>query len=71
MDMIYTIRSIYSTLSPSEKRVADFIMKNTKQVLNLSVFELAELCNVSAPSVSRFVKKAFDLTFQETKMELA
>lgn len=71
MDMIYTIRSIYTTLPQSEKKVADFIMKNPKQVLTLSVFELAELCNVSAPSVSRFVKRAFDLTYQETKVELA
>ncbi|KUO71027.1 MAG: hypothetical protein APF77_15115 [Clostridia bacterium BRH_c25] len=71
MDMIYIIRSIYNTLPPSEKRVADFIMKNPKRVLTLSVFDLAELCSVSAPSVSRFVKRAFDLTFQETKVELA
>lgn len=71
MDMIYTIRSIYDTLPPSEKRVADFMMKKPKQVSILSVFELAEFCNVSAPSVSRFVKRAFGLTFQETKVELA
>lgn len=71
MDMIYIIRSIYNTLPPTEKKVADFIMKNPKQVLALSVFELAELCDVSAPSVSRFVKRAFGLTFQETKVELA
>lgn len=71
MDMIYTIRSIYNKLPASEKKVADFIMQKPKQVLSLSVFELAELCNVSAPSVSRFVKRAFGLTFHETKVELA
>lgn len=71
MDMIYTIRSIYNTLPPSEKRVADFMMKSPKQVLNLSVFQLAELCSVSASSVSRFVKRVFGLTFHEAKVELA
>lgn len=71
MDIIYIIRSIYNTLPASEKKVADFMMKKPKQVLDLSVFELADLCNVSAPSVSRFVKRAFGLTFQETKVELA
>ena len=71
MDMIYTIRSIYNTLPPAEKKVADFMLKNTEKVLTLSVFELAELCDVSAPSVSRFVKRVFGLTFHETKMELA
>lgn len=71
MDMIYTIRSIYSGLPASEKKVADYVMKEPRQVLNLSIFELAELCGVSAPSVSRFVRKAFGLTFQETKVELA
>ncbi|MBL4937552.1 MurR/RpiR family transcriptional regulator [Clostridium sp. YIM B02515] len=71
MDMISTIRNIYSKLSPSEKKVADFVMKNPQQVLNLSIFELADLCNVSAPSVSRFVKRTFGLNFLETKVELA
>lgn len=71
MDMIYTIRSIYNTLPPSEKKVADYIMKNPRHILTLSIFELAEICGVSAPSVSRFVKRAFGLTFQETKVELA
>jgi DNA-binding MurR/RpiR family transcriptional regulator len=71
MDMIYTIRSTYNKLPPSEKKVADFVMKNPKQVLNLSVFELADLCNVSAPSISRFVKRVFGMTFLETKVELA
>ncbi len=71
MDMICTIRSIYDKLPASEKKVADFVMKNPKQVLTLNIFELAKLCNVSAPSVSRFVRKAFGLTFQETKVELA
>lgn len=71
MDMICTIRSIYDKLPASEKKVADFVMKNPKQVLTLNIFELAKLCNVSAPSVSRFVRRAFGLTFQETKVELA
>jgi len=71
MDMIYTIRSIYNTLPQSEKRVADFIMKDPRKVLTLSVYELAELCNVSAPSVSRFVKKTFGVNFHEAKVELA
>jgi DNA-binding MurR/RpiR family transcriptional regulator len=71
MDMIYTIRNIYSTLPPSEKKVADFVMKNSEKVLTLSIFELADLCNVSAPSVSRFVKRVFGLTFHDAKLELA
>ncbi len=71
MDMISAIRNIYSSLSPSEKKVADFVMKNPQQVLNLSIFELADLCSVSAPSVSRFVKRTFGMNFLETKVELA
>lgn len=71
MDMISAIRNIYSSLSPSEKKVAEFVMKNPQQVLNLSIFELADLCSVSAPSVSRFVKRTFGMNFLETKVELA
>lgn len=71
MDMMHIMRKIYNTLPYSEKKVADFMMKNTKQVLSLSVFELADLCSVSAPTISRFVKRAFDLNFHEAKVELA
>lgn len=71
MDMMYIMRKIYNTLPSSEKKVADFMMKNPKEVVSLSVFELAELCSVSAPTVSRFVKRAFDLNYQEAKVELA
>ncbi|MDU5109553.1 MAG: MurR/RpiR family transcriptional regulator [Clostridium sp.] len=71
MDMMHIMRKIYNTLPYSEKKVADFMMKNPKQVLSLSVFELADLCSVSAPTISRFVKRAFDLNFHEAKVELA
>lgn len=71
MDMMHIMRKIYNTLPHSEKKVADFIMKNPKQVLSLSIFELADLCSVSAPTISRFVKRAFDLNFHEAKVELA
>lgn len=71
MDMMHIMRKIYNTLPYSEKKVADFMMKNPKQVLSLSVFELADLCSVSAPTISRFVKRAFGLNFHEAKVELA
>lgn len=71
MDMISEIRRIYNELPASERKVADFVLKNSKQILNLSVFEVADMCKVSAPSVSRFVKRTFGLNFAETKVELA
>ncbi len=51
------IKSLYASLSPAQKRLADYILAgNGEEVPFLSVRELARAAGVSVASVSRFVR---------------
>ncbi|MDF2810202.1 MAG: hypothetical protein K0S56_1233 [Microvirga sp.] len=43
-------------LSPSERRVADFVLDHPEQVIRMSIAKLASVTGVSQPTVLRFVR---------------
>lgn len=47
----------YSSLSDGNQRIADFLMLNPEKILIFSTAEIAEACNISKTSVSRFIRK--------------
>ncbi|GEM81632.1 MurR/RpiR family transcriptional regulator [Vibrio superstes] len=47
----------YSELTKSNRRLADYLQLNPEKVLMLSTNEIAEACEVSKASVSRFIRK--------------
>ena len=47
----------YSSLSDGNRRIADFLQVNPEKILMLSTSEIAEACQVSKTSVSRFIRK--------------
>ncbi|UCH20288.1 MAG: MurR/RpiR family transcriptional regulator [Deltaproteobacteria bacterium] len=51
-DQIIRIRP---TLSPKKRRVADFMMEDYKRLFLMSAKEIAEKCQVSEPTITRFV----------------
>lgn len=65
------IRSVYSTLAPAERKVADFIFANHKQVIYMSVTQLAEGVGVGDSTVIRFCQNAGFRGYQELKLVLA
>lgn len=65
------IKSLYRSLPGSEKKVADFILKNTEEVPFLSVYDVAGAVKVSVASVSRFVRGVGYPSFKDFKVELA
>ena len=44
-------------MSAGEKRITDFLIKHQSSAVSLSQAELARKCDVSAPTVSRYVKR--------------
>ena len=52
-DFITKIRSSYNQLTKAEKKVADYILANPKDVLFMSITDLAEACEVGDTSVFR------------------
>ncbi|MGF1684196.1 MurR/RpiR family transcriptional regulator [Photobacterium minamisatsumaniensis] len=46
----------YSELTKSNRRLADYLQLNPEKILMLSTHEIAEACDVSKTSVSRFIR---------------
>ncbi|MGI6083945.1 MAG: MurR/RpiR family transcriptional regulator [Acetivibrionales bacterium] len=64
------IQSKYSKMSKSEKLIADFIMKDPREVLSGTVFDLAKRTNTSGASVVRFCREIGFKGFSELKFQI-
>ena len=51
------IHGHYNSFFDSEKKIADYIIQHPKEVVNMTIKELANACNTSQASVSRFARK--------------
>lgn len=67
---ILRIKGVYDSLKAADKRLADFILQNTEQAVNLTIAELAESSNSSYATISRFCKKIGFSGFKEFKSNL-
>ncbi len=54
--IIDRIRSVYASLRPSEKKVADYVLEHLDTLKDLSIMEAAQNAGVSQPTVIRFVR---------------
>lgn len=71
MSCFLKIREVYHQLTPTEQKIADYIMAQGFQVSTCSAAELAELVKTSPPSIVRFARKLGYAGFQEMKLGLA
>lgn len=55
----------------SEKKIADYIIQHPKEVVNMTIKQLAEACQTSQASVSRFARKCQMDSFHHLKVNLA
>lgn len=55
-NIIIKLREMKDSLTPVEKRIAEYILENLEQIPHLSIKELAELSKTSDASVLRFCK---------------
>lgn len=58
-------------MRPSERKVADFVLNNADQVINMRIVDLASACQVSEPTIVRFCKAIDYSGFQAFKLNLA
>jgi DNA-binding MurR/RpiR family transcriptional regulator len=65
------IKAGYNSFSASEKKVADYILKNPAKVPFQSVYEMADFIGVSVPTVTRMTKKIGYQNFKNFKLDLA
>ncbi len=69
--VLVKIRSMYTSLPNSEKKIADYILANAESAPYSSVHEQARGAAVSVASVSRFVRRLGFTDFKEFRLELA
>lgn len=70
-DFLIKMRAAYNQFTKAEKKVADFILQNPREVLFMSITDLAEACDVGDTSVFRFCKTMELKGYQEFKMMLS
>lgn len=71
MQLFPFLRSVYGELTKTEKRIADYMMNNTMQVMDQTITDIAKHTQSSEITVSRFCKKVGCHGLQEVKRQLA
>lgn len=71
MKHVSLIETFYPSFSKQEKKVADYVIKEKKQVCFMSLSEITKKINVSESTIVRFVKKLGFKGFIEFKLEVA
>lgn len=69
--IIHKIRSLYSSMGPAEKKIADYILADTQEIVSCSVTELAERCGCGDATVVRFSRRLDFEGFQSLKIGIA
>lgn len=70
-DLISKIREGYEQYTKAERKVAQFVLEQPKQVLFMSISDLADACEVGDTSVFRFCRSLKLQGYQEFKMKLS
>ncbi|AAM23512.1 DNA-binding MurR/RpiR family transcriptional regulator [Caldanaerobacter subterraneus subsp. tengcongensis MB4] len=70
-DVLAVIREMSSSFTPSEAKIAKYILENPTVVTELSVNELANACDTSEASIIRFCRTIGLKGFQELKIKIA
>ena len=61
----------FNTLSKTQKNIADFILSNKSETVLLTINELSQKCNVSDPTVIRFINKLDYSSYSTFRLDMA
>ncbi|MET3697875.1 RpiR family transcriptional regulator [Bacillus oleivorans] len=70
-DIFTLIHSRYQSFTNTEKKVADYVLEHIKDVIYMSITDLADACQVGESSIFRFCKTMNLKGYQEFKIVLA
>ncbi len=68
---IQKIRSLYPQMGPAEKRIADYIIEHTDEIVGMSISELSERCECGDATLVRFSRRLSLDGFGMLKIRLA
>jgi DNA-binding MurR/RpiR family transcriptional regulator len=69
--LITTMRTKYHTLSVIQKKIADYVLSHTSEVILLSISDLAAKCQTSETTVMRFLRKLDYDSYQLFRVKVA
>ena len=65
------IKVLYDSMGKAEKKIADFLLKDPKAILPLSIVDFAEACGVGEATIVRFSKRLGLDGYQQLKISIA
>ena len=65
------IKVMYDSMGKAEKKIADFLLKDPKAILPLSIVDFAEVCGVGEATIVRFSKRLGLDGYQQLKIAIA
>lgn len=68
---VVNIKVLYDSLGKAEKKIADFLLKDPKAILPLSIVDFAEVCGVGEATIVRFSKRLGFNGYQQLKISIA
>jgi DNA-binding MurR/RpiR family transcriptional regulator len=69
--IMHKIRFLQNEMGRSEKRIADYLLKNPESIINMSITELAEACGSGEATVVRFARRLGFAGYQGLKLGIA
>lgn len=69
--VLNTIRHEQGKLNPALKKIANYILKHPEEVKSFSIKELADICDVSESTITRFVRAIDVPSYQQLKIGIA
>ena len=68
---ILKIKEMYRSFNSTKKKIADYILENSEDILHITIKDLAENCGVSQAAVVRFCKQLQFNGFKDFKIDIA
>lgn len=70
MNLLLKIKELKKEMSKTEKRIANFVLKNVEDIKDMTTYEISQKCSTSQASIVRFSKKLGFKGFPEFKIAL-
>lgn len=69
--IIHRIRFLQNSMGPAEKKIADYILTHTNEIIEVSISEFAARCGCGDATVVRFSRRLGFEGYQELKLHIA
>jgi DNA-binding MurR/RpiR family transcriptional regulator len=69
--ILHKIRFSFDSMGPAEKRIADYLLSHSGELVDISITELAQRCDCGDATIVRFSRRLGLSGYQELKLRIA